>query len=205
MAFNAGYEVGKEVGCFRFILRTAIISNVSLLTNSRMKTQITVNIPQRHKSHLKLPLMWFFGCLLLAGLCLGFNSFGNHNPSRISSAPAKNTSAVTKPIAEVRVGEWVVATNPAIEDEEDDSLVASDVIRAEEWRKISLRMTKQDGDILRMEFLRPVKWIESHEVVSGGKIGIELGEMREKRRGHCYWRLELKVIACIDTKNCCVE
>jgi hypothetical protein len=103
---------------------TAIIPNVSLLTNSRMKTQITINIPQRRKSHLKLSLMWFLSCLLLAGLCLGLKSFGNQNLSRVPSLPAKNTSAVTKPIAEVRVGEWVVATNPALEDEEENRLVA---------------------------------------------------------------------------------
>ena len=127
-----------------------------------------------------MPLLWFLGCLLSCRLVPGLQIVRKSESFTDSLCSGKNQVCRYKPIAEVRVGEWVVATNPAIEDEEEDSLVAGDVIRAEEWRKISLRMTKQDGDELRMEFLRPVEWIESHEVVAGGKIGIELGEMRRR-------------------------
>ncbi len=124
-----------------------------------------------------LPPGWFLGCLLLAGLCLGLKSFGNQNPSETPSVPAKTKHAVTKPIAQIRVGEWVVAENPALKDSEGKSLVAGERVRAEDWRKISLRMTKQDGDLLRMEFLRPAAWLESHHIRAGGKITMLLGEM----------------------------
>jgi hypothetical protein len=43
----------------------------------------------RRSSHYSLPLMWFFSYLFLAGLCLGFKSFGNQNPSGISTSPGR--------------------------------------------------------------------------------------------------------------------
>jgi len=67
---------------------------------------------------------------------------------------------VTSNIEDLRVGDWVLAHNPELTDEECEA-VEEDAEESgpEDWRTVSLRMTKPDGGRLDVTLLRPVEWL----------------------------------------------
>ena len=88
------------------------------------------------------------------------------------SAPEQPATALTK-IKDVRLGQRVAGRNPD-RSEVDDSL--PDPV-ASQWRHLSLRMAKENGDELSIELLRPLEWIEFYGASPGQTIDLDLAEM----------------------------
>lgn len=89
---------------------------------------------------------------------------GDH-PASLSDAktvslPAASPKLITRPIEDICPGMRVLASNP----EETESLADSDVT-AEDWRLVSLTMTKEDGGTLRVQLLRPIEWLVTEAVI----------------------------------------
>lgn len=86
---------------------------------------------------------------------------------------------VTKKIVDVRVGDWVSARNPEVEDEE--CMRADDAIRPEDdpwrWRRISLRLAKARGGYVDIELLRPLDLIQENHLSAGDSIEMEVMEL----------------------------
>ncbi|MEZ6033743.1 MAG: polymorphic toxin-type HINT domain-containing protein [Planctomycetaceae bacterium] len=76
------------------------------------------------------------------------------------SLPAASPKLVTRPIEDIRPGMRVLASNP----EETETLADSDVT-AEDWRLVSLTMTKEQGGTLRVQLLRPIEWLVTEAVI----------------------------------------
>jgi hypothetical protein len=86
-------------------------------------------------------------------------------PASLSDAtPVSLTAAspklITRPIEDIRPGMRVLASNP----EETETLADSDVT-AEDWRLVSLTMTKEEGGTLRVQLLRPIEWLVTEAVI----------------------------------------
>ncbi len=89
-----------------------------------------------------------------------------------SPADQQPATALTK-IKDVRLGQRVAGRNPD-RSEVDDSL--PDPV-ASQWRHLSLRMAKENGDELAIELLRPLEWIEFYGASPGQTIDLDLAEM----------------------------
>jgi hypothetical protein len=76
------------------------------------------------------------------------------------SLPAASPKLITRPIEDICPGMRVLASNP----EETESLADSDVT-AEDWRLVSLTMTKEEGGTLRVQLLRPIEWLVTEAVI----------------------------------------
>lgn len=135
-------------------------------------------------------LKWTSWSCMAAGMAIGLavllgrGSFGTHAgesaPEQVplaaaslaASASQQPTTALTK-IKDVRLGQRVAGRNPD-RSEVDDSL--PDPV-ASQWRHLSLRMAKENGDELSIELLRPLEWIEFYGAAPGQTIDLDLAEM----------------------------
>lgn len=129
----------------------------------------------------KLGLAWMWGCLLLAGGFLWNGLVGTsrdeHALAAVHQNPAATTAPakyVTKPIRDIRVGERVLARNPEVTDTERTLAVEPDPIT---WRHIELDILKADGSLVRVNLLRPLDWLTTHETRVDGTIHLDLEEM----------------------------
>ena len=136
--------------------------------------------PPRRPSRLT-PYLFF----LLFALIAGVTYLGGLPPAdpSVSSAPsALNPTAastatpqyVTKEIRDVRIFDWVLATNPELTDA--DRAEFPD-IEPDNWRLVSLAMPKQDGSRLDISLARPVSWLQANRVAPGTTIDLDLPEM----------------------------
>jgi hypothetical protein len=78
----------------------------------------------------------------------------------LTSLPVSSPRLITRPIEEIRPGMRVLATNPELK----ESLPDSDVT-PEDWRLVSLTMTKENGGALKVQLLRPLEWFLTEIVV----------------------------------------
>jgi hypothetical protein len=78
----------------------------------------------------------------------------------LTSLPVSSPKLITRPIEEIRPGMRVLATNPELKETLPDSNVTPD-----DWRLVSLTMTKENGGRLDVQLLRPIDWLAA-EVVS---------------------------------------
>ena len=99
-------------------------------------------------------------------------------PANAAVAPAK-VQPVTKPlsrvkpIAEAQLGERTIGQNPLREQVDDDLPEPNQ----ESWRKLTLRLPKDNGKLLTVELLRSLDWIETEDASEGGAIFLDLVEM----------------------------
>ena len=153
------------------------------LSRESQMTQCNKRIESRRSDAYKLPLGWFGGCLLLACLCLGFKSLGNQSPSGAPSAPAKAQSRLTEPNRRGSRGRVGGGRESGAEGRRGGESRCRRASAGGRLAKVSLQMAKQDGDLLRMEFLRPAAWLESHYVQAGGKVSHDPGRNARRRLG----------------------
>ena len=89
-----------------------------------------------------------------------------------SLSTAKPVSRV-KPISEAQLGERTIGKNP-LREQVDEELLEPD---QRTWRKLTLRLPKENGKWLTVELLRPLDWIEDEEAAVGETIFLDLEEM----------------------------
>jgi hypothetical protein len=77
----------------------------------------------------------------------------------------------TKPIEEIEVGDRVDGKNP-----DDTEEVAPDP-DPDSWRKVTLRVEKENGRTLELETLRPLAWIEAHKLEPGARLAVDFKEL----------------------------
>ncbi len=134
------------------------------------------------------PWLWNAASILslaVALVCLALlPPFGGK--SAVDPEPIKFTSATagpslpTIPIERIRPGEWALAHNPELTDEERWAAEQDEfgpVEAPDDWRLVSLRMEKPDGGDLQIELLRPVDWLHWYEVQVGEEIDLDLEEL----------------------------
>jgi len=119
---------------------------------------------------------------LLAG-CLFFfrglpsSSDRNERPmSPIVASSRGESRYVTSNIEDLRVGDWVLADNPELEETEYE-YEAPAAVELDGWRTVGLRMAKADGGRLDMVLLRPVEWLEECGYTLGATVDVELPEL----------------------------
>ena len=136
--------------------------------------------------------------LIVALVCLALlPSFGGK--SAVDPEPTKWTATTSRPslptipIERIRPGDWALAHNPELSDEERWG--PGDGLRPEGnpdgWRLISMRLQKDDGGYVDIELLRPLEWIERHRVEVGGQVDVELTEL-----GGAGWAEVFNIRAC---------
>lgn len=76
------------------------------------------------------------------------------------SLPAASPKLITRPIESIRPGMRVLADNP----EESEALPDADVT-PENWRLVTMQMTKENGGTLHVQLLRPIEWLVTEAVV----------------------------------------
>jgi hypothetical protein len=98
------------------------------------------------------------------------------------SPPPKSVAAgssvpkyVTTNIEDLRVGDWVLARNPEVTEEEREE--SPPLIEPDQWRKLTLCMEKPDGGQLDIELLRPAEWLEAVEAEPGAVLEVDLPEL----------------------------
>ncbi len=102
-----------------------------------------------------------FACLLITA-SLGLVGFG---------VTAPNTKII--PIIDVELGMRVAGQNA---DRTEVDLSIPDVDQ-KTWRQIDLQMTKENGDSLTVQLLRPLEWIEWQDASPGSTVWLDLPEM----------------------------
>lgn len=119
---------------------------------------------------------------LLATVCLSsWLALGRPAPEpKPANAAIQTTSISTpksasriKPIAEVQLGERAIGQNPLREQVDADLEQPNEAT----WRKLTLRMPKDNGKWLTVELLRSLNWIEFEEAKVGETIFLDLAEM----------------------------
>lgn len=90
----------------------------------------------------------------------------------VSASTAKPVSRV-KSIGEVQLGERAIGKNPLREQVDDDLAQPNEST----WRKLTLRLPKDNGKWLTVELLRSLEWIEAEEAATGKTIFLDLSEM----------------------------
>ena len=76
-------------------------------------------------------------------------------------------------IEKVQVGDRTLGRNPIREQVDPDAPEPD----PNTWRKLVIRMTKESGRELRINLLRPQKWIEAAKATAGGSFFLNLPEM----------------------------
>jgi hypothetical protein len=97
------------------------------------------------------------------------NSTALKAPSRSTAKPVSRV----KPISEAQLGERTIGKNP-LREQVDEELLEPD---QRTWRKLTLRLPKENGKWLTVELLRPLDWIEDEEAAVGESIFLDLEEM----------------------------
>lgn len=129
----------------------------------------------------RLSTVWFVASLSLT-LWLAFGRpSAQLQPAQASfssttlQAPSLSETPVSriKPISEVQLGERAIGKNP-LREQVDESLPEPD---PQTWRKLTLRLPKDNGKWLTVELLRPLDWIEDEEAAVGETIFLDLEEM----------------------------
>ena len=128
------------------------------------------------KRHLPRPSTL---CLLTTICLAAWLAFGRPStqpqPAQASvQATSKSTPlSRIKPISEVQLGERAIGKNP-LREQVDETLLEPD---QQTWRKLTLRLPKDNGKWLTVELLRPLDWIEDEEAAVGETIFLDLEEM----------------------------
>ncbi|MEQ8786488.1 MAG: Ig-like domain-containing protein [Pirellulaceae bacterium] len=113
-------------------------------------------------------------CLLLTGIYF-FGALPGPTPDSVPVSPtAAAPRLVTSNIEDIRLGDWLQADNPELEETPPEASAAAS---PEQWRRLTLRMVKADGSLLDFEFLRSVEWLAQFDVQVGGTIDVELTEL----------------------------
>ena len=98
-------------------------------------------------------------------------------------------TTVTKQIAQIHVGDWVLAHNPEVG--VDERARADDAIRPEDnpsqWRAIGLILPKKHGGSVNIELLRPAAWVDERGVATGAQIDIALLELGASGLAQVLW------------------
>lgn len=119
---------------------------------------------------------------LLATVCLScWVALGRHTPqpqpaqaaSQAKPATATKPTSRVKPISEVQLGERAIGKNPLRKQVDDDLEQPNEAT----WRKLTLRMPKDNGKWLTAELLRSLEWIEDEDATIGEAIFLDLAEM----------------------------
>ncbi|TVS08464.1 MAG: hypothetical protein EA424_28545 [Planctomycetaceae bacterium] len=146
---------------------------------------------------------WFWNAasilsLAVALVCLallppfGYKSAVDLEQTTLTATTA-GPSLPTIPIERIRPGDWALAHNPELSDEE--RWAEGDGRRPEGnpdgWRLISMQLQKDDGGYVDIELLRPLEWIERHYVEIGGQVDVELTEL-----GGAGWADVFNIRAC---------
>jgi len=76
------------------------------------------------------------------------------------SLPSASPKLITRPIEDITPGMRVLASNPELRETLPDSDVTP-----EDWRLVSLTMTKENGGTLNVQLLRPLEWFLTEIVV----------------------------------------
>jgi hypothetical protein len=130
----------------------------------------------------RLSTVWFVASLSLT-LWLAFGRpSAQPQPAQASvnstaiKAPGLSTAkpvSRVKPISEAQLGERTIGKNP-LREQVDEELLEPD---QQTWRKLTLRLPKDNGKFLTVELLRPLDWIEDEEAAVGETIFLDLEEM----------------------------
>lgn len=121
-------------------------------------------------------VIWLTTWLAVGAFALvsAFASTQPTDPEQYGGALGRNSGGlVIKPIAEVRLGDLVMAWNPELADsarEVPDPDPAT-------WRQINLQMATPDGGKIAIELLRPLDWIEQAGAEPGAQIHLDMPEM----------------------------
>jgi hypothetical protein len=134
--------------------------------------------------HWLLVLAWFVVglCLLLAASPLSFQNSNDEGQNRseantacLSVTPKSLRVGVnSRPIEQIRVGDRVLARNPELLDRERPLI---DEVDPPMWRKLTLKMPKQNGEALNVTLLRPNTWLEDRGVREGAEIILDIPEV----------------------------
>jgi len=94
--------------------------------------------------------------------------------STASAPPAGYYSQVLTPIADLRAGMRVAAFNPEVSSTERATFQDPDPAT---WRMLELEMPKASGGVLDITMLRPLEWLDAHNVVVGGSVALNMPEL----------------------------
>ena len=139
------------------------------------------NVKPRTRSSHRLRAFFAAACLVLGCLLLvkaapsDWSSSHSPRPGALS-AERSQPGYVTSNIEDLRVGDWVLARNPEITDEQREQ-TDEEPFDPAEWRTVALRMTKPDGGRLNITLLRPLDWLEQYEVEPGATLSLDLEEL----------------------------
>ncbi len=134
------------------------------------------------------PWLWNAASILslaVALVCLAlvppFNGKSVEDPEQTRLTSTTNgPSLPTIPIERIHPGDWALAHNPELTDEERWAAEHDEfgpVEAPDDWRLVSLRMEKPDGSDLQIELLRPLDWLDWYEVQVGAEIDLDLEEL----------------------------
>lgn len=84
-----------------------------------------------------------------------------------------STTSLGQPIHSIRVGQRTLGMNPDRDDVDNRQPEPNEL----NWRQISLKLYKADGEQLDIELLRPVSWIDNHGAMPGTSISLDLAEL----------------------------
>ena len=90
-----------------------------------------------------------------------------------ATATTTKPASRVKPISEAQLGERAIGTNP-LREQVDDNLEQPNEAT---WRKLTLRLPKDNGKWLTVELLRSLEWIADEEAVEGESIFLDVAEM----------------------------
>jgi hypothetical protein len=157
-------------------------------------------LPPRRTTRRRRRPQWPGWCCVVAGLLLlcvwlfmrglprwlagGAPERAAH-PGGAREAAAEDAPRIKK-IADIRVGDRVLTTDPNHQPRTDDDpllggptarrIDQSDITR-EGWRCLDLRIDHPDGSAVRVQMLRPLWWLEEIGVRAGGTIELRLLEL----------------------------
>ncbi len=132
--------------------------------------------------------LWNAACILSLAVALVCLALIPPNGGKSAVDPDENwhTAAFSRPtlptipIERIRPGDWALAHNPELTDEQRWAAEHDEfgpVEAHDDWRLVSLRMDKPDGSDLQIELLRPVDWLDWYEVRVGAEIDLDLEEL----------------------------
>ncbi|MBL8855915.1 MAG: hypothetical protein JNK57_18260 [Planctomycetaceae bacterium] len=136
-----------------------------------------------------VPCVRGLGLIAAAGLIAwGVMGVGRASPSSARSttrdishtaAPTASTqsgyySQVQTPIADLQVRMRVAAFNPVVTSTQRATFQDPDPAT---WRMLELEMPKSSGGVLDITMLRPLEWLDAHNIVVGGSVALDMPEL----------------------------